>query len=95
MENILLGIEAVENKLTPLILEHTRQLGQVGLVLTLYYNHNIHSNSSIIKYYKMYLIYFLIKVLEKNSDLKTREAFEEVIALLKTCKDGAVERIFR
>jgi len=36
-----------------------------------------------------------IKILEKNSDLKTQQPFEAVIGLLKTCKDGAVERIFR
>ncbi|KAM9346074.1 E3 ubiquitin-protein ligase rnf213-alpha-like [Symphorus nematophorus] len=35
------------------------------------------------------------QILEKNSDLKTHQAFEAVILLLKTCKDGAVERIFR
>ncbi|XP_051243364.1 LOW QUALITY PROTEIN: E3 ubiquitin-protein ligase rnf213-alpha-like [Dicentrarchus labrax] len=62
VEHMLLGIEEVEKKLTPLVLEHTRGLCQV---------------------------------LEKNSDLKTHEAFEAVIALLKTCKDGAVEHIFR
>uniref|UniRef100_A0A8C4HAD0 RING-type E3 ubiquitin transferase n=1 Tax=Dicentrarchus labrax TaxID=13489 RepID=A0A8C4HAD0_DICLA len=58
VEHMLLGIEEVEKKLTPLVLEHTRGLCQ-------------------------------------NSDLKTHEAFEAVIALLKTCKDGAVEHIFR
>ncbi|XP_035510465.1 E3 ubiquitin-protein ligase rnf213-alpha [Morone saxatilis] len=62
VEHMLLGIEEVEKKLTPLVLEHTRGLCQV---------------------------------LEKNSDLKTHQAFEAVIALLKTCKDGAVEHIFR
>ncbi|XP_041812142.1 E3 ubiquitin-protein ligase rnf213-alpha [Chelmon rostratus] len=62
VERMLLGIEEIENKLTPLVLEHTRRFGQV---------------------------------LEKNSDLKTRHAFEAVVTLLKTCKDGAVERIFR
>ncbi|XP_070836494.1 E3 ubiquitin-protein ligase rnf213-alpha [Chaetodon trifascialis] len=62
VERMLLGIEEIENKLTPLVLEHTRRLGQV---------------------------------LEKNSDLKTHQAFEAVVALLKACKDGAVERIFR
>ncbi|KAE8283229.1 E3 ubiquitin-protein ligase rnf213-alpha [Larimichthys crocea] len=62
VDHMLLGIEEVEKKLTPLVLEHTRFLGQI---------------------------------LEKNSDLKTPQAFEAVITLLKTCKDGAVERIFR
>uniref|UniRef100_UPI003AABD3E1 E3 ubiquitin-protein ligase rnf213-alpha n=1 Tax=Centroberyx gerrardi TaxID=166262 RepID=UPI003AABD3E1 len=62
VEHMLLGIEEVEKKLTPLVLEHTRRLGQI---------------------------------LEKNSDLKTQQSFEAVIDLLKTCKDGAVERIFR
>lgn len=36
-----------------------------------------------------------IKILEKNSDVKTQQIFEAVIVLLKNCKDGAVERIFR
>ncbi|XP_044037270.1 E3 ubiquitin-protein ligase rnf213-alpha [Siniperca chuatsi] len=62
VEHMLLGIEEVEKKLTPLVLEHTKGLGQI---------------------------------LEKNSDLKTQQSFEAVIGLLKTCKDGAVERIFR
>ncbi|XP_078124896.1 E3 ubiquitin-protein ligase rnf213-alpha-like isoform X2 [Sander vitreus] len=62
VEHMLLGIEEVEQKLTPLILEHTKGLCQI---------------------------------LEKNSDLKTQQSFEAVIGLLKTCKDGAVERIFR
>ncbi|XP_041853322.1 E3 ubiquitin-protein ligase rnf213-alpha isoform X2 [Melanotaenia boesemani] len=62
VEHILLGIEELEKKLTPLVLENTRNLGQI---------------------------------LEKNSDLKTQQTFEAVIVLLKTCKDAAVERIFR
>ncbi|XP_038557039.1 E3 ubiquitin-protein ligase rnf213-alpha [Micropterus salmoides] len=62
VEHMLLGIEEVEKKLTPLVLEHTKGLGQI---------------------------------LETNSDLKTLQSFEAVIGLLKTCKDGAVERIFR
>ncbi|XP_071329691.1 E3 ubiquitin-protein ligase rnf213-alpha [Trachinotus anak] len=62
VEHMLLGIEEVEEKLTPLVLEHTKGLGQI---------------------------------LEKNSDLKTQQAFEAVIGLLKTCKDGAVQRIFK
>ncbi|KAA8582604.1 hypothetical protein FQN60_003825 [Etheostoma spectabile] len=62
VEHMLLGIEKVEKKLTPLVLEHTKGLCQI---------------------------------LEKNSDLKTQQSFEAVISLLKTCKDGAVERIFR
>lgn len=41
------------------------------------------------------VFFVLIKILEKNSDLKTHQAFEQVIALLKACKDKAVERIFR
>lgn len=36
-----------------------------------------------------------MKILEKNSDLKSHQAFEQVIALLKSCKDRAVEHIFR
>lgn len=31
VEHMLLGVEEVEKKLTPLVLEHTRRLGQVGL----------------------------------------------------------------
>lgn len=31
VEHMLLGIEKVEKKLTPLVLEHTRGLGKVGL----------------------------------------------------------------
>ncbi|KAM6905305.1 E3 ubiquitin-protein ligase rnf213-alpha-like [Xenentodon cancila] len=62
VEHMLLGLEVLERKLTPVVLEHTRLLGQI---------------------------------LEKNSDLKTQQSFEAVIGLLKTCKDGAVERIFR
>ncbi|XP_040919421.1 E3 ubiquitin-protein ligase rnf213-alpha isoform X2 [Toxotes jaculatrix] len=62
VEHILFGIEEVEKKLAPLVLEHTKGLSQI---------------------------------LEKNSDLKTQQSFEAVIGLLKTCKDGAVECIFR
>ncbi|XP_068575114.1 E3 ubiquitin-protein ligase rnf213-alpha isoform X2 [Cebidichthys violaceus] len=62
VEHMLLGIEQVEKKLTPLVLEHTKRLCQI---------------------------------LEKNSDLKTQQSFEAVIGLLKTCKDGAIECIFR
>ncbi|XP_029913013.1 E3 ubiquitin-protein ligase rnf213-alpha-like [Myripristis murdjan] len=62
VEHMLLGIEEVEKKLTPVVLEHTRRLSQV---------------------------------LEKNSDLKTQKSFEAVISVLKACKDGAVEHIFR
>ncbi|XP_020560953.1 E3 ubiquitin-protein ligase RNF213 isoform X3 [Oryzias latipes] len=35
------------------------------------------------------------KMLEENSDLKTQQAFEAVIRLLKTCKEEVVERLFR
>ncbi|XP_040012185.1 E3 ubiquitin-protein ligase rnf213-alpha isoform X2 [Xiphias gladius] len=62
VEHVLFGIEEVEKELLPLVLEHTKGLGQI---------------------------------LEKNSDLKTKQSFEAVIGLLKTCKDGAVARIFR
>ncbi|KAF7667968.1 hypothetical protein LDENG_00038400 [Lucifuga dentata] len=62
VEHMVLGIEEVEKKLTPVVLEYTRGLGQT---------------------------------LEKNSDLKTQQAFEAVIGLLVACKDGAVEHIFR
>lgn len=30
VENVLLGIEKVETKLMPVVMEHTRQLGQVS-----------------------------------------------------------------
>lgn len=43
----------------------------------------------------MYCLCSPFKILEKNSDLKTQETFEAVIRLLKICKDGAIERIFR
>ncbi|KAM7386926.1 hypothetical protein PAMA_009514 [Pampus argenteus] len=62
VEHMLMGIEEIERKLTPLVLEHTRKLDQV---------------------------------LERNSNLKTQQTFEAVIGLLKTCKDGAIELIFR
>ncbi|XP_046895107.1 E3 ubiquitin-protein ligase rnf213-alpha isoform X2 [Hypomesus transpacificus] len=35
------------------------------------------------------------KVLEKSSDLKMQKPFEDVIGILKACKDGAVECFFR
>ncbi|XP_038133385.1 E3 ubiquitin-protein ligase rnf213-alpha isoform X1 [Cyprinodon tularosa] len=62
VEHMLLGIEQLDQKLTPLVLESTQGLG---------------------------------KILERNSDIKTQQIFEAVIVLLKSCKDGAVERIFR
>ncbi|XP_047657054.1 E3 ubiquitin-protein ligase rnf213-alpha isoform X2 [Tachysurus fulvidraco] len=37
----------------------------------------------------------LAQVLNKNSDLKMKQPFEAVITVLKTCKDGANDRIFR
>ena len=46
-------------------------------------------------HYKIHYCLFFLKVLEKNSDLKTQQAFSAVIGLLKTCKDKAIERIFR
>ncbi|XP_062264891.1 E3 ubiquitin-protein ligase rnf213-alpha [Platichthys flesus] len=58
----MFGIDEVEKKLTPLVLEHGKRLGET---------------------------------LATNSDLKTQESFEAVIGLLKSCKDGASERIFR
>ncbi|XP_010872579.2 E3 ubiquitin-protein ligase rnf213-alpha isoform X2 [Esox lucius] len=62
VEHMLLGIEELEDNLKPLVLEHTKGLGQV---------------------------------LEKNSDLKIEQPFNAVIGILKACKDGAAERIFR
>ncbi|CAL8274226.1 unnamed protein product [Lota lota] len=35
------------------------------------------------------------QILERNSDLKKQQAFEEVIGVLKACKDEVVKRIFR
>ena len=35
------------------------------------------------------------KILEKNSDLKEQQAFQEVISVLKACKDKVVQSIFR
>lgn len=40
-------------------------------------------------------VFFTMKMLEENSDLKTQQAFEAVIRLLKTCKEEVVERLFR
>ncbi|KAL7850786.1 hypothetical protein SRHO_G00201350 [Serrasalmus rhombeus] len=62
VEHILLGVEDVDKKLKPVVLEHTRHLAQV---------------------------------LGNNSDLKLKQPFEAVIRVLKACKDGANERIFR
>lgn len=41
VENVMLGIDEVEKRLTPVVLEHTRQLGQVSLDLL----ENLVSNS--------------------------------------------------
>ncbi|XP_062387528.1 E3 ubiquitin-protein ligase rnf213-alpha [Sardina pilchardus] len=62
VENMLLGIQSVDQNLAPLLVEGTKKLGQV---------------------------------LEKNPDLKQQQPFEAVLVILKECKDGAVERIFR
>uniref|UniRef100_A0A8C9TYL3 RING-type E3 ubiquitin transferase n=1 Tax=Scleropages formosus TaxID=113540 RepID=A0A8C9TYL3_SCLFO len=62
VEHMLLGIEQLETKLQPVVLEHTQRLGQV---------------------------------LQQNSDLKAKVTFEKVIEVLKACKDGASEQIFR
>ncbi|KAI1884420.1 hypothetical protein AGOR_G00226220 [Albula goreensis] len=62
VEHLLVGIENVEKKFCPLVLEHTRGLG---------------------------------KVLETNSDLKTEQPFLAVVSILKACKDGANDRIFK
>ncbi|KAK0137548.1 E3 ubiquitin-protein ligase rnf213-alpha [Merluccius polli] len=35
------------------------------------------------------------QILEKNSDLKMQQSFEEVIGILKACKDKVVQSIFR
>ncbi|KAM9843458.1 E3 ubiquitin-protein ligase rnf213-alpha-like [Aulostomus maculatus] len=52
----------VERELTPLVLQHARQLGQI---------------------------------LVDSSDLKTQQPFEAVISLLKACKGGAIQHMFR
>ncbi|XP_076122057.1 E3 ubiquitin-protein ligase rnf213-alpha-like isoform X3 [Alosa pseudoharengus] len=62
VENMLLGIQSVDQNLAPLLVEGTKKLGQV---------------------------------LEKNPDLKQQQPFEAVLVILKDCKDGAVEQIFR
>ncbi|XP_063075937.1 E3 ubiquitin-protein ligase rnf213-alpha [Engraulis encrasicolus] len=62
VEHMLLGIQTVDPKLTPLLVERTKQLAQV---------------------------------LSRNPDLKQQQPFEAVLVILKECKDGAVERIFR
>ncbi|XP_017280867.1 E3 ubiquitin-protein ligase rnf213-alpha [Kryptolebias marmoratus] len=62
VEHMLLGIEELDKKLSPVVLDNTRRLGQI---------------------------------LEKNSDLKSQQIFKAVIGLLKACKDGAVDRIFK
>lgn len=103
VENILLGIEEVRENLTPLVLEHTRRLAKVGLCTMqfpglLFLNiRNALDNckSNALPLILICCIYVLTKILEKSSDLKSQEAFEEVITLLRSCKDGAVERIFR
>lgn len=105
VEHMLLGIEELEKKLSPLVLENTGRLGQVrlGSLYKFFFNStdNYHKafftittvfSSPIIN---MYCLCSPFKILEKNSDLKTQETFEAVIRLLKICKDGAIERIFR
>lgn len=97
VENLLFGIEQVQETLTPLVLGHTRRLAQVGLctmkfpVFFIIHLRWITKSKVVI----LCCCYVLIKILEKNSDLKSQEAFEEVITLLRSCKEGAVENIFR
>uniref|UniRef100_A0AAV2KEC8 Ring finger protein 213 n=1 Tax=Knipowitschia caucasica TaxID=637954 RepID=A0AAV2KEC8_KNICA len=62
VEHMLVGIEELDQKLVPSVLQNTQRLWQM---------------------------------LEKNTNMKTKDAFETVIGLLKTCKEGAVECIFR
>ncbi|XP_056144422.1 E3 ubiquitin-protein ligase rnf213-alpha [Lampris incognitus] len=62
VEHMLMGVEEVDKKLTPLVLKHTQQLGMI---------------------------------LEDNSDLKMLQPFEAVIGMLRACRDGVVESIFR
>ncbi|XP_072560845.1 E3 ubiquitin-protein ligase rnf213-alpha isoform X2 [Paramormyrops kingsleyae] len=62
VEHMLLGIEHLEPKLKPVVLDHTQRLG---------------------------------KVLERNSDLKAEKPFEAVIRVLKECKDGVNDKIFK
>lgn len=95
VENVLLGIEEVEKKLTPVVLEHTRQLGKVSpdlpdIDLCLLLSNSVHLSSLF-----DLCAFFHVKILEKSSDLKSRQAFEQVIALLISCKERAVECIFR
>lgn len=51
VEHLLLGIEEVEKKLTPVVWEHTRRLSQVGLSFCT--NLNFHNMNS--KYYNKIL----------------------------------------
>lgn len=95
MENVLLGIDNMEKKLTPVVVEHTRQLGQVSPDL-----HTCHLSAGeqfpLPVLFVLNVIFFVLaKILEKSSDLKTHQVFSQVIALLKTCKDKAVECLFR
>lgn len=62
VENLLQGIENLDQNLLPLLMEATRKFGQV---------------------------------LERNPDLKQQQPFEGMLEILKTCKEGALERIFR
>lgn len=95
---MILGIEDVEKKLVPLVLEHTKRLGQVSLgsLLCLLFDHlNYSQNCTCCDFSTHNFISSLLKILEQNSDLKTQQSFEKVIGLLKTCKEGAAELIFR
>lgn len=95
MENVLLSIDKVEKKLTPVVVEHTRRLGQVSPDLhTWCLSSGEQFRLPVL--FVLYVIFFVLaKILEKSSDLKTHEAFSQVIALLKICKEKAVECLFR
>lgn len=90
-----MGIDKVEKKLTPVVVEHTRLLDQVSPDL---HTWCLSSDEQfpLPVVFVLYIIFFVpAKILEKSSDLKTHQAFSQVIALLKSCKEKAVECLFR
>lgn len=92
-----MGIDKVEKKLTPVVVEHTRRLGQVSPDL-----HTWCLSSGVCLQFRLpvlfilYVVFFVLaQILEKSSDLKTHQTFSQVITLLKVCKEKAVECLFR
>lgn len=95
VENVLLGIDKVEKKLTPVVVEHTRRLGQVSPDLhTWCLSSGEQFRLPVL--FVLYVVFFVLaQILEKSSDLKTHQTFSQVITLLKVCKEKAVECLFR